>query len=537
MTRKYLLGLGLLAAVFFYSCEDDLNTVPEGDVMTEAQKEEVYANQEEKRIAAVNAVFAQLNQYMPNEDALGAERHNDFGYPSVMMFTDANSADVVSEDNGYNWAGNNLDFSDRVYTSNESQILWNNMYAIIRVSNTLIESIDSATDDPQFQFNLAQGHAGRAFAYWVLANLYQFNYVGNESAPCVPIITEANAEEAAWEGVKRSTVQQVYDLIMTDLNTALDLMTAAKVTRKDKRYFDLSVAYGLRARAHLSMQKWPEAAADAKSAIDASGAAYGAEPASIEDVSKPTFWDAENEDNWMWGIILSETDRVVTSGIVNWLSHMGSLNYGYANFAKGKQINKSLYYSIPASDVRKGWWLDEDKTSPNLNEDQTAFVQRYPPYTHVKFAPYNNVIGNSVNSSDIPLMRIEEMYLIQAEAEAMQEPATGLDTLVDFVKKYRDPEYAFSASSSADVQEEVYRQRRIELWGEGLIWFDVMRLGKGVDRRGGGYPNATMIFNIAGNDPVLLWRIPEAEIQANMQLSEGDNNPSAPTPKAVPDVE
>lgn len=533
MTRKYLLGLGLLAAVFFYSCEDDLNTAPEGDIMTEEQKEEVYANQEEKRIAAVNAIFAQLNQYMPNEDALGAARDNDFGYPSIMMFTDANSADVVSEDNGYNWAGNNLDFSDRVYTSNESQILWNNMYAIIRVSNTLIESIDPDTENPDFQFNLAQGLSGRAFAYWVLANLYQFNYVGNESAPCVPIITEANAEEAAWEGVPRSTVQQVYDLILSDLNSAINLMTSSEGERSDKRYFDLSVAYGLRARAHLSMQKWPEAAADAESAIEASDA----EPASIEDLSKPTFWNAENEDNWMWGIILSETDRVVTSGIVNWLSHMGSLNFGYANFSKGKQINKGLYYSIPASDVRKGWWLDEDKTSPNLNAEQTAFVQRYPPYTHVKFAPYNNVIGNSVNSSDIPLMRIEEMYLILAEAQAMQAPATGLKTLVDFVKEYRDLDYAFAGASATEIQEEVYRQRRIELWGEGLIWFDVMRLGKGVDRRGGGYPNATMIFNIAGNDPVLLWRIPEAEIQANIQLSEGDNNPSAPTPKAVPDIE
>lgn len=38
----------------------------------------------------------------------------------------------------------------------------------------------------------------------------------------------------------------------------------------------------------------------------------------------------------MWGIIISETDRVVTSGIVNWISHMGSFNYGYANFSGGK---------------------------------------------------------------------------------------------------------------------------------------------------------------------------------------------------------
>ena len=37
-----------------------------------------------------------------------------------------------------------------------------------------------------------------------------------------------------------------------------------------------------------------------------------------------------NEKDWLWGIYIAETDRVVTSGIVNWISHMGSLNYGYA---------------------------------------------------------------------------------------------------------------------------------------------------------------------------------------------------------------
>ena len=63
-----------------------------------------------------------------------------------------------------------------------------------------------------------------------------------------------------------------------------------------------------------------------------------------------------------------------------------------------------------------------------------------------------------------------------------------------------------------------------------------MRLNKGVDRRGGGFPNATMVFNIPAGSDILLWRIPEAEIQANPALEEGDNNPSAPTPEPVADL-
>lgn len=534
MKIKYLIATSAILGLVFTGC-NDLDTFPEGSTVTSEQKETVYTLDPTKPEAGVNAIFAQFNQYMPNAAALNANRHNDFGYPSVMMFTDANGYDMVSEDNGYNWAGNNLDFSDRSNTSRETQILWNDLYAIIYTANNVIAPIDPETDDPQNQFYLAQGLASRAFSYFNLAQLFQFNYVGNESKPCVPLITNENSNQAALDGAPRATVGEVYELIVADINKAVELLEAAEdggIARKDKRYISLAVAYGLRARINLTMQKWADAASDAANAIAASDAT----PASIADVSGPYFSDI-SEGNWMWGIIIAETDDVVSSGIVNWISHMGSLNYGYANFSKGRQINKSLYLSMSDSDVRKGWWLNEAQTSPYLTPDEQAWMDDYgyAPYTQVKFAPYKNEVGTSTNANDIPLMRIEEMYLIKAEAEAMSG-GPGLTTLVNFVKTYRDPNYAFSSSNNTQLQEEVFRQRRIELWGEGLNWFDIMRLNKPVDRRGAGYPNATMVFNIPAGDPLLLWRIPEAEIQANPAMTDADNNPAAPTPNPVPDL-
>ena len=66
------------------------------------------------------------------------------------------------------------------------------------------------------------------------------------------------------------------------------------------------------------------------------------------------------------------------------------------------------------------------------------------------------------------LMRVEEMYLIQAEATAMAgNPAQGKQILENFVKTYRNPSYQCPANDAASMQEEVWHQRRIELWGEG----------------------------------------------------------------------
>ena len=280
------------------------------------------------------------------------------------------------------------------------------------------------------------------------------------------------------------------------------------------------------------MQKWADAASDAQKAIDAA-AAEGITPAGIDDVKLPTFAKSTEKD-WMWGIIVAETDEVVQSGIVNWISHCGTFNYGYGQYSKGRQINKKLYNKIPATDVRKGWWSGEDKLNHFLPEKYNTYLKAkgFPAYTNCKFGTYDGNIGCSTNANDIVLMRVEEMYLIKAEAMA-KAGQDGKTELEKFVKTYRDPSY----TCTGDVQEAVYFQKRIELWGEGMIWYDAMRLNKGVDRRGGGFP-ASAVFNIPANSPILLWRIPQTEINANVALSDADNDcRTAAAPTAVKDEE
>ena len=88
----------------------------------------------------------------------------------------------------------------------------------------------------------------------------------------------------------------------------------------------------------------------------------------------------------------------------------------------------------------------------------------------------------------IPLMRVEEMYLIEAEAAGMQEESRGIQLLTTFAKT-RDPQYvyglhneAYGNSSTSQFQNEVWWQRRVELWGEGFATFDIKRLNKGIIR-------------------------------------------------------
>ena len=107
-----------------------------------------------------------------------------------------------------------------------------------------------------------------------------------------------------------------------------------------------------------------------------------------------------------------------------------------------------------------------------------------PAYTSFKFRPAQ---GNTVNSSiagasAIPLMRVEVMYFIYAEALAHVNPAQGKAVLQSFMKKYRNANYTTDATAEEEVVDEIILQKRIELWGEGQTFFDIKRLNMSVTR-------------------------------------------------------
>ena len=479
---------------------------------------------EQSIINGASALAKQMYQYDESNS------HADFGFPSVMLHSDSRGIDLVSEDIGYNWFGQALMYSDIISDSWATAISWKAMYGPIQTANEIIRSYEARSGESLFQFYLGQAYAFRAFNYFYLAQLYQQTYVGNEEEPCVPIIWEGNMDIANTEGCARSTVREVYEFILSDLDKSLAMLQQTEVVRPSKRFVNAEVVYGLRARINMVRGEWQAAAADAQRVIEAGVAV----PYSLEEVSRPTFNDI-NHDAWLWGIDTEETDRVVTTGIINWPSHMGSLNYGYASVGAWRMINKSLYAAIPATDVRKGWFLNEEAYSPNLNEEQAAYAASAgcPPYCQMKFGTYKDEVYTSTNANDIPLMRVEEVYLMLAEAQAMAgDPAAGAATLQSFVSTYRDPAYVCNAATDVAVQNAVWMQRRIELWGEGFSYFDLMRLNKGVDRRGAGF-EAAYVFNIPAGDPALIYRIPQREIEGNPALSEGDNNEEADVPLPV----
>ena len=125
-------------------------------------------------------------------------------------------------------------------------------------------------------------------------------------------------------------------------------------------------------------------------------------------------------------------------------------------------------------------------------------------------------------------MRIEEMYLIEAEAIGMSKDVTdGIEALNRFMQTYRDTNYNFydkSSFSSRDFQLEIMWQKRIEFWGEGVAFPDAKRLRPGVMQwyEGSNAPSDIFHINAQGIKPWWTLVIPKKAMDTNASLV---NNP------------
>lgn len=545
MNNRYFVALLGSAMLLTTSCSD-LDTNPSGSTMSDGQLNEVLAQDQSKLKSEVSGMYANMIEYgaITQWYGTGQPRHYDFGYASTMMMMDASGQDEPSQVSGYNWYNKPLRFVDRTANSETTYFIWNQCYKNIKAANDVLKSVDLENLSDVAKSYVGQAYAMRAFEYFTLIQLYQFSYKGHEDAAGVPIVTEKTAEAEANN--PRAAVKDVYKQIMDDLNTAIDYLTDS---RSAKSEINRQVAYGLRARVNLVMQNWSDAAADAQKAAE------GYTPLSKDAAAAPGFNDV-SASNWIWGNIVDESNDIVQSGILNFPSMMCSFTgNGYSPTYACRMINSKLWKEIPSTDVRKGWWIDENLNSPIVNpkyvvhqeyEDKDGNVVKYlavynqtgdevaditEPYTNVKFGAYKNQYGNELNACDIPLMRVEEMILIQAEATAMGgNVEEGKRILENFVRTYRDPSYTCNASTAEGVQDAVWFQRRVELWGEGFSFTDLLRLKKPLDRTGANY-EVSVRFKLPAESPIFLYLIPEDEENHNEALV-GNNNPVVAVPKA-----
>jgi len=371
-------------------------------------------------------------------------------------------------------------------TGRKTNLIWNEMYEIINTVNSIIANVTASSfSDAVKTAYIAEARAIRGMAYHHLIREYAMAYTLGTDNAGVPIYTEPADGENAKTGKPRASVGAVYEQIRGDLEFASNNLTTA---RRAKWAINKNVADGLLARVYLYMELYPEAEAAANSARQGYALNASEYTNGFQDISS---------SEWMWGAPQA-SDQTLFFG-------------SFASFWDGSRYspifaNPSFVANFTATDVRNTFSL----------QGSGSFASLYRTSKFVAAPDFGE---------DVVLMRVAEMYLIEAEALARQGGVSNeadAATLLYTLQSNRDASAAPSGNLGAALIDEIMLERRKELYGEGGPDFiDRRRLGLGLIRDA----NHTIPISLSVGDPRYIYPIPQNEIDSNPELTENDQNP------------
>lgn len=528
-------------------------------------------NESEDRLNLLSAAVKRMMQNITTSSL-----YYNCGYPGLMLVRDFTCAEMPVQSVNYdyfNW------WSEGVYLGKSWSVCsdpWNFYYDLIKRANLVMAvakpSLDSTPDQLE---KIGTTLCYRALAYMDLIRLYEYKATGfpqlDDEATygiTVPLVTEYTTEDMARNN-PRAPFYKMYRFIMHDLNLAEFYLQGRMPERKNDA--GIGVAYGLKARLWLEMgcrfEQHPEDLAtqlahegdEALSSYDKldiedfkdcyeQSARYAAKAISLayKPVTEQEWYDLTTgfnkaNDSWMWAIQYGTDD--VSQTYKHFIGFLApEALYGVANtsYWADRLIDAELYNKVPVDDWRHYTWIDPDdagKESGYRNYKTHYSAKDWTGFSALagfKFRPGSGDINNYKvgNAVDVPLMRVEEMYLIRAEAVARARGyAEGQALLEDFLNTYRYNmhNYRSKATSLDEFIIEVLDQKRIELWGEGLVFWDYKRTGRAIvrDYAGSNHPSTYQMHTREGYAaPWSNFVIPRNEEQYNFGLTSNNPDPS-----------
>lgn len=537
MKKIFFSVLAAAAMVSLSSCLEE--TFPESSTVTSEQIAEVASGME----SALSGIPARMQQgYL----VYGEQVHEtDMAYPQLMIAQTEMLGDMYpeGEESGYDWY-RNYNTCDRDYGSNSymAYLPYRTLYMFVKDANNIISLVD--TEDPSVPANIKAyagvGYACRAFDYYMLTVLYEpkeniYTDISAVKGLTVPIITENTTKDEAINN-PRVSHEEMMEFILGDLDKAEECMGETRLT--DRTLPTLATVYGIKAKVYLWDEQYDKAAEYARKAIEQAQAEYAASPVTEAQIDDPSTGFNTANQAWMWYIHYDAENMGNLCNFIGWMS--GEADWAYSSLTL-PSMDRSLYEHMGESDIRRRIFLDPQKFDfykyKTCRDEE--FLNDAPDYLGLKFRCKNGDFTNYAvgGAVDVPVMRIEEMYLIEAEAVGMSQGAEAGNALLNqFMQAYRDPAYNFKASSQRTLQLEVLQQMRLEFWGEGNAFPSAKRIAPDVvqNYEGTNAPSDIFLINVKGIKPWWTLVIPDSEESTNKAI-QGRNNPD-PTKTVVPPI-
>lgn len=334
----------------------------------------------------------------------------------------------------YNWA-------DFIYADGATDPEWNRMYSQIYVANTVITGAPTATNGSTTDKNQVWGEALvlRANNYLYLVNQYAKMYDPATAATDagVPLVLQPDLNAS----LVRVPVKQVYDQIISDLQTAVPLLQDSSVN--NKYYASKAAAYSLMARAYLYMGDYTNALTNAQNAL------------------------AINKTIFDLNTIANNPENTLLNSVNPEIIYWKNAGNAYANMI----FSDEFLGIFQTGDLRRKLWMIDANIL-------------FPTWAGVTYNGENNY--NATTKKVKSMTRnvgptVPEMMLVQAECLARTGKYNDAINVINALRTKRILAANYSPLTNipdAQVLSTVLEERRRELFCRGIRWFDLRRLNK-----------------------------------------------------------
>lgn len=370
---------------------------------------------------------------------------------------------------------------------------WTDRYNVLNRINRVLANAANITPEPaeQAQYNNIVGQL-LAMRGWIHSELLIYYGLDITDPNSLGVVIQAEVNTDA-KG-ERSTTGEVLAAIEADFTEAQSLITSTDVNYPTDDFITF-----VRARLALWTENYSQAVSLATNLIGKYPLANAAQ---------------------YQGMFAGDTDQ--TEVIWKFDNVQGANNTVAANFKFTASVEDNNFLAISLgffdlldpADVRFSVLVSPDGAGSSF-ADEDYGVNKYPPNADTQYI------------NDFKIMRISEMYLLRAEANARLNNFAAARNDISALRAIRNsanatPNYATQLEAMADIELE----RRIELAFEGHRYLDIKRyrsiFSRGIERDprdcGGTRP-----CNLAPSSEKWIFPIPTVEIIGNDEITQAPN--------------
>ena len=472
----------LLCGMLFSGCQKFLDIEPKGlDVIT--------------RIDHYNGLFNNTNLYtFINVRNVPGGFAAILGYPGAPLLM---SDDVFSSgtylssqplfyQNAYQW-------KDDLFQEEDESSEWGTFYAQNYIYNVVANGVMDATDGSLQKKRelLAEARANRAYMHLMLVNYFALPYAPASAATDagIPIVVTA---DAGASGYTRSSVKEVYDFIIRELNESIPDLPAQTVNRarlaKTGAYHILGLAY-------FWMGDYTNALAQLNNARNSMPGFTL--PLSLYNYNTSMAGWVTTGQPWLGA------NRHPAQTLSNENIYLKQMSINWATARNTVYLKPAVYALYTANDQRRRFFFNNSTTNA-IPAPGLPGQQRNGPTT-LNWGP-----------------NLADLYLMLAECKARTGDVAGARADLELLRRSRMS--AVEATVTATDQDAMVRavldERMREFAGTGLRWFDMRRLANDAK-----YNNTDPVHSLDGVDyklkpERLAMRIPPAILKLNPGMAD-----------------